>query len=134
MFRPFASEPIKCVCRSSRKPEEHDMINRSTLSLTALLTMLLVAPSFAQAPPATPPTPAPAQPAPADPKACAPGQRLELENGAPKHPGTDGRTLSEQLARTDGVLCPPRIDPEIRAPTPEGRSHQGHPPSRLAGR
>ncbi len=104
------------------------MIDRSTLSLAATLTMLLASPSFAQAPPANPPTPAPAQPAPADPKACAPGQRLQLEDGAPKHPGTDGRTLSDTLARTDGVLCPPHIDPEIRAPTPQGGTIQVIPP------
>jgi hypothetical protein len=35
---------------------------------------------------------------------------------------TDQQTeaLSDKLARSDGVLCPPTgVDPEIRAPTPE---------------
>jgi hypothetical protein len=35
---------------------------------------------------------------------------------------TDPRAepLSDKLARSDGVLCPPTgVDPEIRAPTPE---------------
>jgi hypothetical protein len=109
------------------------MIDRSTLTLTALLTMLMAAPSFAQAPPANPPTPAPAQPAPADPKACAPGQRLELEDGKPKDPSTSGRTLSETLARNDGVLCPPQIDPEIRAPTPQGGTIKVVPPPGTPG-
>ena len=30
---------------------------------------------------------------------------------------TTGKSLSEQLARSDGVICPPPgIDPDIRAP------------------
>ena len=29
-------------------------------------------------------------------------------------------TLSDKLAQTDGVICPPNIDPDIKAPTPQG--------------
>jgi hypothetical protein len=39
---------------------------------------------------------------------------------------TDPRAepLSDKLARSDGVLCPPTgVDPEIRAPTPETGSN-----------
>lgn len=93
-----------------------------TLLLSAALTAAAGAAS-AQAPPA-PATP-PAQTAP--PQAaraanCAPMQQ-------PAHPGAavpDGTTgqrsepLTDKLARSDGVLCPPAgIDPEIRAPTPQ---------------
>ena len=36
------------------------------------------------------------------------------------HHGQRAEPLSDKLARSDGVLCPPAgIDPEIRAPTPE---------------
>jgi hypothetical protein len=32
-----------------------------------------------------------------------------------------GRSLSDQLARSDGVICPPsHVDPAIKAPTPPG--------------
>lgn len=54
-----------------------------------------------------------------DPRACGAHERIR--------PGTQGlqaRTegsgnLSDKLARTDGVLCPPNVDPDIWAPTPE---------------
>jgi hypothetical protein len=78
----------------------------------------------AQAPPG-PITP-PAQTAPPSPHAtnCAPMQ-------APPHSGIvvpEGTTtgqraepLGDKLARSDGVLCPPAgIDPEMRAPAPDG--------------
>ena len=99
-------------------------MNYRSLRLATFLLMVSGAQAVAQAPPARPPTPAPAQPAPVDPKACAPGERLELEADLPKDPATTGETLSEKLARTDGVLCPPAIDPEIRAPTPPGGTIQ----------
>jgi hypothetical protein len=45
-----------------------------------------------------------------DPRACA---RQSAE--------TTGQSFSEQLARSDGVICPPPgVDSGIRAPTPEG--------------
>src|SRR5437763_6879729 len=58
------------------------------------------------------------QPAP-DTKACAPEERLQPGERSPKAPSTTGENLSDKLARTDGVLCPPNIDPDIRAPTPD---------------
>jgi hypothetical protein len=30
------------------------------------------------------------------------------------------QTLSDKLAQTDGVICPPNIDSDIKAPTPQG--------------
>jgi hypothetical protein len=32
---------------------------------------------------------------------------------------TTGENLSEKLARTEGVICPPATDPDIKALTPE---------------
>jgi hypothetical protein len=32
----------------------------------------------------------------------------------------DGQTPSQKLGQTNGVICPPDIDPAIKAPTPEG--------------
>ena len=53
-----------------------------------------------------------------DPKGCAPGERLQTDGKAPD--AKAGEPLSDKLARTDGVICPPNVDPEIRAPTPQG--------------
>jgi hypothetical protein len=58
-------------------------------------------------------------PAP-DPKACSPGERLQQTETGPKAPAaTTGENLSDKLARTDGVICPPSTGPDMRAPTPE---------------
>lgn len=60
-----------------------------------------------------------------DPKGCAPGERLQTPEpkpgGSPTAPQTTtGENLSDKLARTDGVLCPPNVDPDIRQPAPGG--------------
>ena len=61
-----------------------------------------------------------AQNAPAsDPKGCAPGERLQA-NGSDPPQVKDGEPLSDKLARTDGVLCPPNVGADMRAPTPDG--------------
>jgi len=52
-----------------------------------------------------------------DPKGCAPSERLQTDGKAPE--GKAGEPLSDKLARTDGVICPPNVDPEIKAPTPQ---------------
>jgi hypothetical protein len=90
------------------------------LRLATIILMVSVTQFAAQAPPSRPPAPAPALPVPADPKACAPGERLQLEEDLPKEPATTGEALSDKLARTHGVICPPTVDPEIKAPTPPG--------------
>jgi hypothetical protein len=39
----------------------------------------------------------------------------------PQITGQGGQTLSEQLSRSEGVICPPaNVDPEMRRPAPEG--------------
>ena len=87
------------------------------LAPTALLALSSIA--FAQAPPtpATPPAKT-ATPVPSNSASCAPH-----DTAAPKGTTTDERKepLGDKLAKSDGVLCPPAgVDPEIRAPTPEG--------------
>jgi hypothetical protein len=53
-----------------------------------------------------------------DPKGCAPGEQLQTDGaGTPQQKSNE--PLSDKLARTDGVLCPPNVDPDIKAPTPE---------------
>ena len=57
------------------------------------------------------------RPSVVDPKGCAPSERLQTDGKAPE--GKAGEPLSDKLARTDGVICPPNVDPEIKAPTPQ---------------
>jgi hypothetical protein len=61
---------------------------------------------------------------PRDPKACAPGAGSDLktpDTPTPQSPDatTGSGNLSDKLARSNGVLCPPNVDPGIKAPTPE---------------
>lgn len=64
-----------------------------------------------------------------DPRACADSQETlgqASDLGAPRSSGTN---LSERLARTDGVICPPaHVDPEIRQPVPPGGAMPVIPP------
>ena len=86
------------------------------IALSALL--LGAGAALAQVKPVEPPQ---QRPPAVDPKACAPSDRLKPEDVNPSAPsGTTGESLSDKLARTDGVICPPNVDPEIRAPTPGG--------------
>ena len=77
----------------------------------------------------------PSAPSKPDPKACSDDDRLRLGNGTALQPGDPAnQTLSDKLARTDGVLCPPNIDPDIKAPTPEvGRMPVIPPPGSPGG-
>jgi hypothetical protein len=83
----------------------------------AALLLCSAAPALSQSPPI------PERPAQVDPKGCAPGERMQpadpaASNRAPQT--TTGENLSDKLARTDGVLCPPNVDPDIRVPAPGG--------------
>jgi hypothetical protein len=79
--------------------------------------LLFAAPAFAQTNGASP----------RDPKACAPGADSNLkipDTPTPQGPSTPNATtgsgnLSDKLAQSDGVLCPPNVDPDIKAPTPD---------------
>jgi hypothetical protein len=91
---------------------------RHSILAAALLLCSSVTLAVAQDHPANPPTAAD-PPSHVDPKGCAPGERLQTDGaGAPQQ--KSGEPLSDKLARTDGVLCPPNVDPEIKAPTPPG--------------
>jgi hypothetical protein len=54
-----------------------------------------------------------------DPKSCSDDQRLRAGPDAPQLTDRGNQTLSEKLEQTDGVLCPPNVDPDIKAPTPQ---------------
>ena len=71
---------------------------------------------------------------PSDPKACEPGATSRVDPPSTKPPGTtdpgknnpsttgsgQNENLSDTLARSDGVLCPPSVDPGIHMPPPGG--------------
>ena len=61
-----------------------------------------------------------------DPKACAQQGLIVGQDNKLQSAETTGKSLSEQLARSDGVLCPPPgIDSDIRASTPQGGAITG---------
>ena len=69
-------------------------------------------------------------PAAIDPKACAPGDRMEFGERGPQAPRGPSQNLSDKLARTEGVLCPPpNVDPEIQGADTECRQDSGHSPA-----
>lgn len=64
-----------------------------------------------------------------DPRACAQQGLTGGQDNKPQSADITGKSLSEQLARSDGVICPPPgVDPDIKAPTPEGGSMPVIPP------
>jgi len=94
---------------------------KSSLLLSCVL-MAVSGVADAQAPP-SPATP-PAQTAPPSPERAANCAPMPSQPGTAAPGGTTtgqrAEPLTDKLARSDGVLCPPAgVDPEIRAPTPE---------------
>ena len=97
--------------------------------LGVAIAVLLPAAAFSQAPPA-PQTPVAPQAERLDPNACAKNRATVGKGGDidASKPG-DGRSLSDKLAQSEGVICPPpRVDPEIHLPTPPGGAMQVIPP------
>jgi|SRR5580704_12907905 hypothetical protein len=92
------------------------MPNRFRCAGALILLLSVTVPGAAQN------TPAPGNPSAQtrDPKACSDDQRLGAGATAPQPPAAGNQDLSEKLAQTDGILCPPNIDPDIKAPTPQG--------------
>ncbi len=102
------------------------MIRLAALSLTVLSPALAVA----QAPPAPQPPVAP-RTEQLDSKACSPSdtQTTVGQGGDLQMQQKSSRDLSDKLARSDGVICPPgRVDSEIHAPTPPGGAMPVIPP------
>jgi len=64
-----------------------------------------------------------------DPKACANGSATVGEGGGVDARSQPGSNLSDKLAQSNGVICPPAgVDPEIHEPTPPGGSMKVIPP------
>jgi hypothetical protein len=54
-----------------------------------------------------------------DPRACRDGRDTRADRFVPQPSAPGSRSLSERLEQTDGVICPPDVDPDIKAPTPD---------------
>jgi len=105
------------------------MTKRFGTTLIALLACGTVEPSFAQRPPDAPANTNTTGPAPQDPKACADDKRARLGQGDTVEVPQQDKSVSEKLAATDGVICPPAdIDPAIRVPAPGGGAMPVIPP------
>lgn len=89
---------------------------------STLFLFILLMGAGANAQPGGSTVPAEAAPPPLDRKACAEhnlkgqGDTHETQGRAPPE-----AALSEKLAQSGGVICPPEnLDPDIRAPAPNG--------------
>jgi hypothetical protein len=106
----------------------HSITRSVRMSVAAGLLLAAAAPTSSVAAP------------PSDPKPCEPGSISRLEQPPTKAPGTadpsvttgsganQNPTLSDRLAQSGGVLCPPNVDPDIRVPPPGGGRMQVIPP------
>ena len=103
---------------------------RNILMGMAALALTPATLALAQSPP-TQKTPVAPKAEQLDPNACAhPGTRATIGQGGDIDVSKqDSRNLSDKLAASNGVICPPgQVDPEIRAPTPPGGAMPVIPP------
>ncbi len=103
----------------------------TAIAIGVLLGLVTAGPSFAQRPPETADEAQKAEPAEPrlDPKACAGDKRATVGSGQALEAPHPAKPLSEKLAATEGVICPPpEIDPEIRVPAPGGGAMPVLPP------
>lgn len=116
---------------------ETAMATQRTIGHVILAAILTASAGLAVA--QAPPSDKPAEPPKAgavDPRACGPdGTHATVGQGGDivlRKPHDE--TLSSKLAQSGGVICPPAVDPEIKAPTPEaGRTPVIPPPGSPGG-
>jgi hypothetical protein len=97
--------------------------------------MLAPALALAQAPPKDNNPPVAPKTEQLDPNACGSDRATIGQGGELDTKKADGRDLSDRLARSGGVICPPsQVDPAIKVPTPQdGSMPVIPPPGRLGG-
>lgn len=94
------------------------------------LAVMLAGPAFAQAPPETK---SPPQKQVHDPDACS-DTRSTVGKGGDVRSEHDLKPLSDRLARSNGVICPPEeVDLDIDRPAPGGGRMQVIPPPGTPG-
>jgi hypothetical protein len=118
-----ATLPVGFLCQQGTTVTRKHLLSMQRRWLLLIVAALMASSgATAQAPP-TPATP-PAQTAPPAPArnatGCAPTQSMPQQGTIEPQGTTATEPLSDKLAKSDGVLCPPTgVDPEIRAPTPK---------------
>jgi len=118
------------MARLFARPEERSMDREMRVLGLATLAAAVLMPAIAaaQTPPQTQ-TPVAPKTEQLDPKACAKDNATVGQSSDTDMQKAAGRNLSEQLAKSDGVICPPaHVDPEIRQPTPPGGAMPVIPP------
>ena len=90
------------------------------------LACSLAMPAFAQAPPQTAAPARPLEQNSAEP--CANTMVGQGNDTDTKKQPAQGKTLSDKLAASSGVICPPSVDPAMKQPTPPGGSMPVIPP------
>jgi hypothetical protein len=96
--------------------------NAPTSTMIGLLlaaSAILSAPSLA-APPSDPKSCEPGALSRVDPSVKPPGTRDPGKNEPSTTGSARNENLSDRLARSDGVLCPPAVDSEMTTPPPGG--------------
>jgi hypothetical protein len=100
--------------------------------LPACALMLALEGAAAQAPPSATTPPPPTALAASTTSDCAPSKPVPPRGTIAPEGTTTGQAnepLSERLAQSNGVMCPPEgVDPEIRAPTPDAGNTPVIPP------
>jgi hypothetical protein len=86
------------------------MLDRFRFAVALMLLLGVTLPGVAQNAPA---------PQARDPIACSNGRQSQAGRAAPRSSDSGDQTLSERLTQTDGIICPPDIDPDIKAPMPQ---------------
>ena len=117
------------VYADARRPGAFDGSRYPLFGLLVVVALLTPTVSPAQAPPKSNPPIAPKSQQ-LDPDACGNSNRATVgQGGEMQTKKPDGRDLSDQLAQSNGVICPPPlIDPAIKAPTPQEGSMPVIPP------
>jgi hypothetical protein len=93
---------------------------RRTILLVGLAAWVAAStPALGQQPPSAKPKVAPKIERHDDPNACAHERATIGSGGDLTVPNKQGQPLSEQLAQSNGVICPPPVDPEMRKPAPK---------------
>ena len=121
---------VRCRFTPMRGGQELSMV-RDIRSFGLVVVVALLTPTStpAQAPPKSNPPIAPKSQQ-LDPDACGDNNRATVgQGGEVQTKKPDGRDLSDQLAQSNGVICPPPlVDPGIKAPTPQEGSMPVIPP------
>ena len=94
---------------------------RTTVTLGVLLAASAIASTQSlAAPPGNPKSCEPGALSQVDPSTRAPGTKEPGKNEPSTTGSASNENLSDKLARGDGVLCPPNVDPGMAAPPPRG--------------